>query len=325
MKSNSLSLNKIIKNSKIDFVSLAKYYLVTIGLILIAGIIIISVIGMKLGFDFKGGTVIETVYGVDANGTTYNETQAKDIIQTAISDYNLEISSCQTETSSFGDRAVFKLTAQNKLTNEQIAELKDDLYTMFNSYDEENVVQSQYIKVYNVEGTASNVAVYSSIALSVAIVLLALGVLVRYGLSQALATLLVSIINVLLVFAFVIIARIPVNTAFIASVFVAFFLTAISLLIYFDKVRENLKNNNYKGFTKNQHANSALRENFNVQVLLFGFSLICMILISGLGVAPIRNFGLPALFGVIVSSLSTFFAAPYLWTVITFNKIKRTK
>lgn len=325
MKSNNLFLNKILKNSKIDFVALAKYYLVTVGLILAAAIIIISVIGMKLGFDFKGGTVIETVYGVDANGTTYNEAQAKDIIQTAISDFSLEISNYQTETSSFGDRVVYKLTSNNKLTNDQVEELKSDLYTMFNSYDEDNIVQAQYIKVYNVESTANNVAIYSSIALAVSIVLLAIGVLIRYGKSQALATFLITIINTLLIFGFVIITRIPVDTAFIASVFVTFTLTAISLLIYFDKIRENLKNSNYKSLTKNQHSNLALREVFNVQFLLFGFSLICMILISGLGVAPIRNFGLPALFGTIISTLSVFFIAPYLWTIITFRKFKKSK
>lgn len=324
MKSNKMSLSNMLKNSKADFVSLSKYYLGTIALILVAAIVIISVIGMKLGFDFAGGTVVEVVYGVDTDGTTYSETQAKDIIETAIVDFNLEISTYQTEESSFGDRVSYKLTSQNKLTDSQIDQLKSKLYTMFGSYSEENIIQAQYIKVYNVNETASNAAVYSAIALSVAIVLLALGVFARYGLSQAFTFLIASLINVLLTFAFVIITRTVVNTAFIAAVFTTFFLTAISLLIFFDRIRENSKNSNYKDFTKNQHSNLAVREIFNIEFLLFGFSLICMILISGLGVAPIRNFGLPALFGTILSCLSVFFIAPYFWTIITLKKMKKS-
>lgn len=325
MKSNKISLNNILKNSKTDFVSLSKYYLATIGFILIAAIIIISVIGMKLGFDFKGGTLIEVVYNVETNGTTYSESQTKDIIETAIVDFGLEISTYQTETSTFGDRLLFKLTSQNQLTESQMDNLKGDLYTMFGSYDEENIVHEQYIKIYTVEATSVNVAVYSAIALFVAIVLLAIGVLIRYGLSQAIAVLIASLINVLLTFAFVLITRISVGTSFIAAVFTTFFLTAISVLILFDRIRENSKNSNYKGFTKTQHSNLAIREVFNIQFLLFGFALICMILVSGLGVAPIRNFGLPALFGTVISTLSVFFVAPYFWTIITFKKIRKGK
>jgi preprotein translocase subunit SecF len=312
----------MVKNSKIDLTKFSKYFLGTLGMILVAGIILISVIGMRLGFDYVGGTMVEVVYGVESNGTTYTEAQAKDIIGNAVYDYNLGSSTYQTEESSFGDRIVYKFTSNEKLTNQQITDLKKDLYTMFGSYDEENIIHAEYIKVYNVEGTAGSIAMYSSIALAVLIVLLAIGVFIRYGLSHALSILIVSIINILMVFAFVVICRISVDVSFIGAVFATFVLTTIMSLILLDKIRENLKNPNNKGLTRSQHANLAIKECFTILIIVGGISLICMILISGLGVVPIRNFGIPALFGSVLATLSTFFAIPYFCALIKFKKIK---
>lgn len=326
MKWNKISLNKTVKNSKINFIFVSKYFLGTLALLLLSAIIIISAIGIRLGFDYVGGTIIEAVYDVEADGgTTYSEQDAKNIIETAIFDYKLQVSSYTTEESTFGDRVIYKLTAANRLSDERLADLKDDLYTMFGSYDEENILHAQYIKVYNVGGTADNIATYSAIALSVVIVLFAIGILIRYGLSQAIAAFIVSFINILMVFSFVIICRIPIDISFIASVFSVFLLTVINSLIFFDKTRENAKREDCKGFTKNEHSNLALRECFNIFFLIFVISLISMILISGLGVIAIRTFGLPVLFGVIINYFSMYLVLTYFWTIITFRKKRRRK
>lgn len=320
MKKNKISVSQMIKTSKIDFVSLSKYFLITIGMILIAGIILISTIGFKLGFEYGGGTVVEVVYGVEVSETIYTEEQVKDIIDVAIVDYGLTTSSIQREESSFGDRMVYKMTSKNALSTEQAQRLSDDLYTMLGSYDEADIIQAQYVKVYNVEGIAGDRVTYSAIALAVAVALVFLGVLIRYGLTQAISASLVLILNVLTVIAFVAIARIPLNTAFLAAVFTTFLLTLIGILIVLDKIRSNEKNKEYKKFGKTEHINLALKEVFMILVALLVFSLIAMILISGLGIASIRSFGLPALFGSILSTLSIFLGLPFFYAKIKFRR-----
>lgn len=323
------SLKNIIKNSKIDFVSYSKYFLWTIWLLILSSIVIVSVVGIKLGFDFAGGTVVESVYGVDANGTVYNEQQANDIIETAISEFNLEwnqtleISLYQTEESSFGDKVVYKLVSDKKMNYAELTALKNDVFEMFNSYDDSNIVQSQYIKVYNVEGTANDMISCSAIALGVGIVLLALWVLIRYGLSQALTSIIVCLINIAMIFAFVAICRLRVDATIISAVLATFILTIIGLLIYFNKIKETFKNEKYKGSARRDYANATLRESFNQYIIIFGLALICMILILGFGVAPIRSFGLPVLFGVVLSGLSIYFAVPYFYTFINIGKQRK--
>ena len=72
MKSNKLT--NLFKKD-ISFLGHAKYYFVALAAILISAIIIVSVIGMKIGFDFQGGTIVEVVYGVefDDEGNPYPE------------------------------------------------------------------------------------------------------------------------------------------------------------------------------------------------------------------------------------------------------------
>lgn len=320
MKTNKVSINKRIIESKMDFVSLSKYFLITIGLLLIAGIVLISTIGFNLGFEFAGGTIIEVVYDIDADGTIYSEKQVKDIIDVAIIDYALNVSSIQKEKSSFGDRVVYKLTSETELKEEFTERISDDLYAMLGAYDKEDIVQSQYVKVFNVKGVANKNITSASIAISAAIALVFVGILIRYGLIQAISASLILILNVLTVIAFVSMSRVPLNIAFVSSIFITFFLTLIGVLIVFDKVRSNEKNVDYKKFTKKEHVNLAIKESFILLVLLLGFSLVAMIFTTGLGILSIRSFGIPALFGCILAVMSVVLGLPLLYTKITFKR-----
>lgn len=320
MKANKVSLIKKIKESKIDFVSLSKYFLVTIGLLLIAGIILISTIGFNLGFEYAGGTVIEVIYDVDADGTIYHEEQIKDVIAISIADYGLKVASIQNEESSFGDRIVYKTTSKTTLQDKDVEKINESIYSMLGAYDKEDIIQSQYVKVYNVQGAVSDKITYASIALAVAIALIFLGVFIRYGLGQAISTCIILVLNILTVIAFVAISRVPLNTAFLASVFTTFFLTLIGELVVFDRIRTNIKNNEYKNFNRADHINLAIKESMTILTLLLSLSLIAMILVSGLGIVSIRSFGIPALFGGVLAQLSVVFGLPLLYASIILKR-----
>ena len=95
MKSNKL-LNNIDKIN-FNYVKGAKYYLSVIGAVIISAIIILSIIGFKLGFDFKGGTIVEAVYGVTfddkgnqyPDGAPYTEETAKENVETILSKFGV--------------------------------------------------------------------------------------------------------------------------------------------------------------------------------------------------------------------------------------------
>ena len=325
MKSNNISQK--IKTMNTHFVKHAFYYLGVVGAIILTAIILVSVIGFKLGFDFKGGTIVEVVYGIETNdvgdpypgGAPYNESLTKEKIKNVISE-NFEISSIQIAESEYGNKVVFKLTSNEKLTTAQETELKENLYNEFSEYNPTGILQSKYITVSSVEGTKSDVAKYASIALATAIVILALGTMIRYGLSSGITILLTSIINVLLCMSIVLICRITIDVQFVGSVLTVFMLSLISNLVFFDKLRDVRKNAKTSILTRKEQSNLATKNTLIPSAIILGISLICSILLTGFGTLSIRTFGIPVLIGTIFVSLSTIYLCPMLYNYIKTNK-----
>ena len=325
MKSNKLSQK--IKDMNPNFVKHAFYYLGVIGAILLTAIILVSVIGFKLGFDFKGGTIIEVVYGVETDengdaypgGAPYNESSTKEKLGKVVGG-KFEVSSVQTAKGEFGNTVVLKLTSNKKLTSAQIDELKTKLYEEFDKYSPTGLIQSKYISVSSVNGTKVDVAKYASIALATAIVLLAIGTLIRYGVSSAVSILLTSIINVLLCMGVALICRTTVDVQFVGSVLTVFVLTLISNLIYFDKLRDLKKNAKTGVLGRKEQANLTGKQILIPIGIILGISLICTILLTGFGTLSIRSFGIPVLISTIFVALSTVYLCPMFYNYITLKK-----
>lgn len=327
MKSNKFA--NYFKNMNLNFCKAAKIYLTVVAALFIAAIIIVSIIGFKGGFDFSGGTIIEVVYGVEfdengnayENGSPYDKETAISYLDEVLGDYGvLQLASIQTANGEFGDVIVYKLISETPLKDNKLAQLKTNLFEKFSEYDPEGLLQKDYISVYNIQETKLDVAKYSSIALSVALVLFAIGAIFRFGLSAAISIFVSTLINVMLVFATVIICRITVNVPFIASVLTVFALSIISNLIYFDYIRKNKIN---KELSREEIANLTAKQVSPVIMLILAISLIAIILLTGFGVLPIREFALPVMVCLFFVALTTLFALPLLWNKIDFNKKRK--
>lgn len=328
MKSNKLT--NLFKKD-INFLAQAKYYFVALAAILISAIIIVSVIGMKLGFDFQGGTIVEIVYGVEfdnegnpyENGAPYTKDLTKEKIEKVLRNVGgFEIATIQDAESEYGSKVVYKLLSNEKITNEQYDSIKAKLYEEFDQYNASGLLQSKYISVYGVPGSANSAAVYGSIALAVSVVLLSIGVAIRYGFSAMLSTLLTSLINIALAFATVIICRVSVDSQFIGSVLTIFVLTLIANLIYLDKAKENFKN---KELSRNDVVNLSVKQTLVTNALILSVSLVAVIFLTGFGVLAIRSYGIPVILGTLYAFFSAIYVLPWLNFEIDFKKKPKIK
>lgn len=328
MKSNKLT--NLFKKD-ISFLGHAKYYFVALAAILISAIIIVSVIGMKIGFDFQGGTIVEVVYGVefDNEGNPYPEDSqytkdiAKEKIEKVLGNVGgFEISTIQDAKGEYGNKVVYKLLSNEKISNDQYETIKTKLYEEFDKYNATGLLQSKYITVYGVPGSANNAAVYGSIALAVSVVLLSIGVAIRYGFSAMFSILLTSLINIALAFATVIICRVSVDAQFIGSVLTIFVLTLIANLIYLDKAKENFKN---KELSRNDVVNLSVKQTLVTNALILSVSLISVIFLTGFGVLALRSYGIPVILGTLYAFFSAIYVLPWLNFKIDFKKKPKIK
>lgn len=327
MKSNKMI--KKISEKNINFVKNARYYLAVIAALIVSAIVIVSVLGFNLGFDFKGGTVVEVVYDVpfDNNGNStenqYSENATKENIENVLKEFGgFKTSSVQIAETEYGNAVVYKLLRDSTLSNEDYQNIENELYKEFDQYSQTGLLQSNYISVYGVQGTETDVVVYGSIALSVGIVLLALLALWRFGFSSAISIFLTSIINSLLVIATVLICRITINASFVGAVLGIFAVSLIMNLIFFDRVRENSKN---KDLSRLEIANNSVKQSAIANLLIFAVGLIGSILLGGLGTLPLRELAAPLLLGMFYSVLSAIYVAPFFWNYIKIKPRAKKK
>lgn len=328
MKSNKLT--NLFKKD-MNFLGQAKYYFVALAAILISAIIIVSVIGMKLGFDFQGGTIVEIVYGVEfdsdgnpyENGAAYTKDLAKEKLEKVLGNVGgFEIATIQDANSEYGSKIVYKLLSDEKISNEKYEIIRTKLYEEFNQYNADGLLQSKYISVYGVPGSATTAAVYGSIGLAVSIVLLAIGVAIRYGFSAMFSVLLTSLANIALTFATVIICRVTVDAQFIGSVLTVFVLTLIANLIYLDKAKENFKN---RELSRSEVVNLSVKQTLVTNALILSVSLVAVIFLTGFGVLAIRSYGIPVLVGTLYAFFSAIYILPWLNLKINFKKNQKNK
>ena len=313
MKLANISLAKKVSASKVNFLSHMKYYLAVLIAVLVSAIFIVSFLGIKLDFDYSGGTVLTVVVDGVKDDTKYNETCDK--IDEILKKNNIEVSSYQYEQTGFGDAVVVKLLNKDTAKNEAVVAALNEQF----DYNTENLVQKNYVKAVTVDATAIYGTKMAAVALSVAIVVLAIAAIFRYDLASAINYLISILLDL------VILLAIPINFSITAAFVFAFVISSLMKLLFFKQAKQNVKDENYKDKTRVEIANISLREIFSPLVIISVISVIALVLLAGLGTVQIRAFAIPALIAVVFSALTTFYFTPFMWEKIVIRRRVKSK
>lgn len=320
MKLANISLAKKISDSKVNFLSHMKYYLAVVIALLVSAIFIVSFLGINADFDYKGGTVLTVVSNGVKEEDKYNEMCNK--IENILNENNVSISSFQYEESAYGDAIVVKILNKDNAVNNTI---KTKLNTEL-GYNVEDLVEKNYVQTSVVDATAINSTKMATLALFVALAILTIVSIFRYNFSIAINYLVSTLLNLIIVFASIIICRIPVNVSITVSFAVVLLISTIFNLLFFKQVKQNSLDENLKDKTRVEIANITLREIFSPLTIIAVVLIITFVLLAGFGTMQIRAFAIPCLIGVIFSALSTYYFTPSFWNKVNIKrKIKSKK
>ena len=378
---------KLPKNLKI--VEKFKYFIIAPIAIIIAGIIMMIVVGMNIGVDFAGGSKVEIdVAGVASNNTAVNyvKDELKRIIE---SDYvsdgireTLELegtanvrfvvaNDIQTSQASDG-KATFEITLsfvydnveitteqesalissiQNGEDNSLSTIIYNDLTQMFTGevadrtyidhgntsevakateqkefFEDLSVsFERRDIKAYTVGATASGALLRSAIiALSVAIVVMLIYIVIRFTFASALASVCALVHDVLIMIALTTIFQIPVNSTFIAAVITIVGYSINATIIIFDRIREERKKTTNEALSDAEIANMSIAKTLNRTILTTLTTLVMVVMLAIFSVTTIQEFIIPIIFGLIAGTFSSVFLASSFW--VAFRKIgKKSK
>ncbi|WP_414052426.1 protein translocase subunit SecDF [Macrococcus animalis] len=288
---------------KINFVKLARPLLGASLASIIIGGIIIAVLGLNLGIDFKSGSRVD----VKGSEPLQIETLKKDLKSINLPTDNIIINEASSKTA--------VLQYKDPLSKDEIKTLKAELSKKYNNEPNVNTVSSEIGKEL-----AKN-AMLSVILASIGIIIY---VTFRFEWRMGLTSVLSLLHDAFLIIAFFSIFRIEVDVTFIAAILTIIGYSINDTIVTFDRVRENL--HKMKVITSptqiDDIVNSSIRQTLTRSINTVLTVLIVVIALLLLGASSIFNFSLALLVGLISGVFSSIFIAVPLWGILKKRQLK---
>ena len=167
-----------------------------------------------------------------------------------------------------------------------------------------------------VGATVSTELIFNAVlAVVLALIFMLCYIGIRFQLSSGLACIVALLHDVLMMFAFMAICHIEINSTFIAALITILGYSINNSIIIFDRVRENMRSVYAKDMTSEQIANKSVRETLMRSINTTITTLIMIIMVAILGVTDIKIFAFPIIIGLISGTFSSIFIAPSLWAL----------
>ncbi len=287
------------------------------SLILIIIIIAVSAFfGVPMDIEFKGGALLTYSYTGDINTEEFSS-QSSDIFGTVVSVQTGQDIATNTKT--------VTISAQGTET------IKPEAIENFATMLDENYADNSFeqLEINNVNPTmGAEFFAKCVVAVALASVLILLYISIRFkkigGWSAGIMAVVALLHDMIIVYGVFVIARIPLDSNFIAAMLVILGYSINDTVVVYDRVRENgqlLGKNMPFDKMVNLSINQSLKRSINTTIsTVLALGTVCVVsLIYGLD--SIFTFALPLIVGMISGVYSTIFIAGPLWVVWKTRKV----
>ena len=308
-----------MREFKIDFNKTLKPVLIGYAVILIVGIVMSFVFGVKLDINFRGGTNISYSYTGDIS-----EDAVKKVVDEFVdADYTIKKSTALAGDTKTVDIALVGKDAldgetQEKLTDALVEKFKDNKIELYNS----NTVNASIAGAFFAK---------AMVAVLIAAVLVVIYVGFRFrnigGVSAALTALAALVLDVLVTFCACVIFRLQIDSNYIAVVLTILGYSLNDTIVIYDRVRENKKFNPDMeiGDLVNASVNRVMIRNI-VTTVTTVMAVLTIVIVSELfGLSTLRTFAIPMVFGLLSGAFSSLFVSGPLWVIWKRHKANKAK
>jgi len=325
MKSNKIAKKFKEKLENFSFTSKLKICSIISSVLIIAGILIVSIFGFNLGIDFVGGTVLNVKVGsVLEQGNNYNIVSSQ--LTNIVENNGFKVGYIQQEGVGEESTIIVRFVDKTNLTEEQMQEEIDNLKTEIQSGLSLNN-ETLNVEISNgsrIAATASRSLLINSIlAILIAVILILIYIAIRFELLSGLTAILMLIHDVLIMCALVAVFRIQINAGFIAALITIIGYSINNVIIVFDRIRENKKKEAYSNATPNELANISIKQVLSRTILTALTTIVAILALTILGVASIKEFLLPILFGLLSGVYSSTMLAGPIWAFISDKTVSK--
>lgn len=329
--------NLLAKIKKIDIYNNGKYF----SIAPLAVVLITIICGLcyqftntkfdnfaNIGVDFMGGTMLTVeISGADNmnSGSKFNENV--DIIGAILNEEGFKISVAQ----SSGENAIIIKYLNTATINGQLVDYNTDEMveemSEINTRIAQEKIPAKFSEIYgkNVKASATTTIIGNTaslkllrtalISIAVSLLIILIYIIIRFDFYSGLAAVVGLAHDVLMMLCFTVIFYIEINSTIVAAIITIVGYSINNTIVVFDKVRSNIKP--FK--TKKEKYNMGLIVNESIFATMTRTlyttitTLITISLIAILGVASVKNFALPIMFGLLAGFYSSVFLASPIW------------
>ena len=213
------------------------------------------------------------------------------------------------------EKTAITVTLSSAMSNDQVANLVS-LMTITDNYGGMVVDGGQTSSTVSGEILKSTL-----LAVSIALLCMLVYIIIRFAILSGISAVLALAHDLIIMLCAMLIFRIEINATFIAAVITILGYSINNTIIIFDRVRENLKL--YSGKRMNGKlikpayiANKSVQDTVWRSINTTLTTLITIGMVAIIGVADIRVFALPIIFGLLAGTYSSVFIAPTLWAML---------
>jgi len=295
---------------KLWFMGKTKFFIVLSCIIILAGVVAYIVFGgLNLGIDFTGGSIFTIEMG-----STYNDQD----INNALSANSVDLATTQVVSGSSGTEAIIRM--QKLPQNVSAVDLRQSIIkSLTTKYP--NVVAGEIEHVGGV--TSGEIVTNAFMSVLIASALILIYIWIRFTLYSGIAGVVALVHDVLVMTAFVCLARIEINSPYIAACLTILGYSINDTIVVFDRIRENNKKYSLKEKTRAQIADQSIVETLPRTI---NTSLTVLMMITSVyifGVPSIKTFTLPLIVGLISGTYSSIFIATPIWIWLEDARDKR--
>lgn len=284
-----------------------KFFAVPIALIVI-GVVLFFAMGLNIGVDFSGGSMIYAEIG----SGKFTVDEVREIVSKHTSNAVVSYSG---ENNIGVDIRLGGADDNTQVQDKILSEIKEKYDITDKNFDVEYVGPT----------IGRSLLISAALALLIAFALMLVYIWFRFQLSSGIAALIGIVHDVLIMFMFVILFKVQINTPFIAALLTIVGYSINNTIIIFDRIRTN-KSKLSGEAELSDIVNISIRETFSRSVNTTVTTLIALVALYIVGVESIKTFTLPIIVGVVAGFYSSVFITGPLWVLMTKNKTsKKTK
>ena len=283
--------------------------LISAVIIVIALVMSMMGMGMNLGIDFTGGTLM--TYNMGGTFTTADVTAALEACG---------ITDAQIAATGEGNTQV-----QIRIKD---VENTDDLRTELEEKLAVNYPSIEYVDITRVGAVVGSELISNAIkSLTLAAVLMLVYIAFRFDLYSGIAAIIGLIHDVAIMLSFVVILRsfIRVETTFIAALLTIVGYSINNTIIIFDRIRENAHKAGMRQLPREQIVNLSVKESLPRTLNTTITTLLTIVTLYVLGVDSIKQFALPLIIGILAGTYSANLINGYVWALLMDMRGKKAK